>query len=319
MPPMRPPPSRAGAAAAVAGLVALVGGQAMWVRRRYGARAPAVSAVDVTVLPAGQERGVLPPVEMAAFGDSGMAGVGVAAVADTLPVQLAQLLADRSGRRVHVVGYARSGSRTADVLAEQVPLALRGALARHGVDVSVLLVGTNDVTHVSPPRALARSCGDLLDALLALGGPVVVCSLPEFRAMRALPHPLVDAAAGYAGVVRGVQRRAVRERPAVHLVDARGAVGHEFVRDTATMSGDSFHPSATGYRRIAETMAPAVERALAAGRSRTRTAEPAADQAGPRPLPRQGPAVHSDSRGRVSSRCRTDERPTSECRTDERM
>lgn len=237
---------------------ALTCAQASLVRRRYGNLAPGVLEVDVTVAPTRRSSGGLLPVELAAFGDSAMAGVGVEHAADSLPVQLAQRVADGLARRVHVVGYGRSGARTADVLAAQVPL------ARGGPDVSVLLVGTNDVTHVTPLRRLARESDALFDALLKLGGPVVMSGLPEFRALRAVPHPLREAAIAYGAVVRGVQRRRALVRTGVHLVDVRGAVGAEFVREPATMSVDSFHPSAAGYARIADAMAPTVIAVLTA-------------------------------------------------------
>lgn len=233
------------------GLIALSGAQALRVRRRFGTLAPAVSVVDVTVAPA-ELAAVRPPLEMAAFGDSGMAGVGVERVVHSPPVQLAQRVADGLGRSVHVTGYGRSGARTADVLIAQVPLAARRP------DVSVLLVGTNDVTHLTPPRQLARSTDALLDALIDLGGFVVWSGLPEFRAIRVLPHPLREAVTAYGALVRGVQRRGALARSGVHLVDVRRDVGAEFVRDPATMSADSFHPSAAGYGRIADAMAPTV-------------------------------------------------------------
>ena len=231
---------------------ALTWAQASLVRRRYDNLPPGVSEVDMTVEPTGRSSGGLPPVELAAFGDSAVAGVGVEHAKDSLPVQLAQRVADGLARRVHVVGYGRSGARTADVLAAQIPL------ARGGPDVSVLLVGTNDVTHVTPLHRLARGSDALLEALLDLGGPVVMSGLPEFRALTAVPHPLREAAIAYGALVRAVQRRRALIHPGVHLVDVRCAVGAEFVSEPATMSADSFHPSAAGYARIADAMAPTV-------------------------------------------------------------
>ncbi|WP_448061235.1 SGNH/GDSL hydrolase family protein [Cellulomonas hominis] len=193
---------------------------------------------------------------MAAFGDSSTAGVGVDHVRDALPVQVAQRVADATGRPVHVMGYARSGARTVDVLTRQIPR------VRRAPDISLLVVGTNDVTHVTSLVALARASGDLLDALGALGAPVVMSSLPEFRAMRLLPHPLMEAVLGYGTVVGAVQRRAAGPQPRVRLVDVSRAVGREFIADGHMMSADSFHPSAAGYGRIADILAPAVLAAL---------------------------------------------------------
>jgi lysophospholipase L1-like esterase len=232
-------------------LLGLVAGQAVLLSRRYGA-SPALAPVDVTVAPSGRALISETAVELAAFGDSAMAGVGVHHVDDSLPVQLAHRVADATGRPVHVVGYALSGARTIDVLTQQLPG------VRREPDVSVLLVGTNDVTGVTTPATLARSSRALLDALVSLGAPVVMASLPKFRAMRLVPHPLLEAVLVYGAVVGAVHRNAAAMRPLVRFVDVVGAVGSEFVNDEALMSADSFHPSAAGYGRIADALVPAV-------------------------------------------------------------
>jgi lysophospholipase L1-like esterase len=211
-----------------------------------------LAPVDVTVAPSGGGLASETPVEMSAFGDSAMAGVGVDRVEDSLPVQLAQRVADSTGRLVHVMGYARSGARTIDVLTGQVPAAVRKP------DVSVLVVGTNDVTGLTAPATLARTSGALLDSLVSLGAPVVMSSLPEFRSMRLLPHPLMEAVLGYGVLVGAVQRQAAAKRSSVRFVNAVTAVGSEFIRDRSMLSADSFHPSAAGYGRIADTLVPAV-------------------------------------------------------------
>jgi len=221
------------------------------VLRRYG-ESPALDPVDIMVEPTGGAPFDGEPLEMSAFGDSAMAGVGVEQVEDSLPVQIAHRVADSTRRPVHVVGYAHSGAKTVDVLTSQVPDARREA------DVSVLVVGTNDVTGLTAPVALARSSSALLDSLEALGAPVVMSSLPEFRSMRLLPHPLMEAGIGFGALVGAVQRRAASGRRHVRYVDAVRAVGAEFVRDRSLRSGASSHPSASGYGRIADVLAPAV-------------------------------------------------------------
>jgi lysophospholipase L1-like esterase len=247
-----------GLLALMVGVVSVMGGQARGVRRRYGRSPGGLPDVDVTVVPTGGALQGLAPVEMTAFGDSAMAGVGVDEVKDTLPVQLAQRVADGAARPVHVVCHARSGALTRDVLDRQLPLASRGTA------VSVLVVGTNDVIHMTRPARLARHSGELLDALAGLGCPVVMSSLPEFRAMRALPEPLRSAVHGYGVLISGVQRRAASRRSSVRLVDVSGSVGREFVDDPSTMSADRIHPSATGYGRIADALAPTVLEVLRA-------------------------------------------------------
>jgi len=218
--------------------------------------------VDVTVTPS--EGPVSDTaVELATFGDSAMAGVGVHHVEDSLPVQLAQAVANSTGRRVHVMGYAASGARTIDVLRKQLHE------VRRTPDVSVLVIGTNDVTGVSHPVTFARTSGALLDALVALGAPVVMSSLPEFRAMRLVPHPLLEVVLAYAAVVEAIQRRAAATRPRVHFVHVRAVVGPGFILDRTTMSADSYHPSAAGYRQVANTLLPALLSAIGAVSARS--------------------------------------------------
>lgn len=230
-------------------------GQALLLQRRYQ-ETPGLPPIDCTVDPA--EASVGAPLELATLGDSAMAGVGVSAVEDALPWQLARRLADATGRSVHVTGYARSGARTRDVLERQIPS------LSPTPDVAVLVVGTNDVTHLTAPSRLRRSSREIFDAFERIGAPLVMSGLPEFRAMRLLPHPLMEAALAYGALVGAVQQRAAATRPSVHLVDVAGAVGHEFVRDAGTMSADSFHPSPAGYGRIADALLPAVVDAVGA-------------------------------------------------------
>ncbi len=73
---------------------------------------------------------------------------------------------------------------------------------------------------------------------------------------------------GFGALVGAVQRHAAARRPRVRYVDAVGVVGSEFVGDRSMLSGDSFHPSAAGYGRIADALVPAVLAALETARPR---------------------------------------------------
>lgn len=152
-------------AGGVLGGVLLVRSKLRSARRRYAAVRTSALPIDQTVLPAGSTGGDAAPVELAALGDSGMAGVGVREATDTLPIQLAHRVADALGRPVHVTGYGRSGARTRDVLDGQVPQ------LRRPVDACVLMAGTNDVIRMTPWPRLARDTAGLLDALTETGAP----------------------------------------------------------------------------------------------------------------------------------------------------
>jgi lysophospholipase L1-like esterase len=198
------------------------------------------------------------PIELVALGDSGMAGVGVSRRTDALPCQLAQRVAARTGRPVHVVSHGRAGARTRDVLVDQL-----GVDDSATADVVVLLIGTNNVLSLRPLHRLATDTTNVLAALARIGAPVVMSRLPAFGAMRAVPGGLLVAASSRAAAVRRLQLDAVRDaRGAVELVDVRALVGRRFTRERALMSPDRFHPSADGYALIAEALAPAVVAAV---------------------------------------------------------
>lgn len=240
------------AALSVLSMAALTAGQVHVARRRYAGVFSGAGVIDTTVIPPDPTLADGLPIEIVTLGDSGMAGVGVDRLADTLPVLIASRVAARTGRPVHVVSYGRSGARTRDVLSEQT------ALIPLRPDVTVVLVGTNDVTHLVAPPRLAKVTAALLANLADLGAPVVMSSLPELRAMRAVPPVVRGILELEAALVRRTQERVVGGFADVQVVDVRRMVGNEFVRDPATMSADHFHPSAFGYGRIADVLAPAV-------------------------------------------------------------
>jgi lysophospholipase L1-like esterase len=242
--------SMLGVTAAAVGISAV---QVREARRRYQNRAIYPGAVELTVVPQDPTLADGKPVELLALGDSGMAGVGVTQPAETLPALIAQRVAASTGRPVHVVSHAQAGARTHDVLVDQL------ALDVGRPDVVLLLIGTNDVTHLSRTRQLADDTALLLSRLHNVGAPVVMSSLPEFAAMRAVPLLFRVALRTRAVQVGRVQRRAVLEAGSgVSFVDVKGPLGPEFVTDLSLVSPDRYHPSRDGYARIADVLAPAV-------------------------------------------------------------
>ena len=245
-----------GIATAATGVSAL---QLHEARRRYGSRAGHPGTINLITAPPEPTLADGKPVELLTLGDSGMAGVGVTQPAAALPAQIAQRVAAATGRPVHVVSHAQPGARTHDVLTKQLALDLGQP------DVVVLLVGTNDVTHLARTRQLADDTAYLLARLHRLGAPVVMSSLPEFGAMRAVPAALRAVLRLRAVLVRRVHVRAVLDTGSgVDLVDVRGLVGREFLTNSDLMSPDRFHPSEAGYSRIADILAPAVLAAITA-------------------------------------------------------
>jgi len=200
------------------------------------------------------------PVELRMLGDSTVAGVGTDSISEALPVLVAERVARRLGRPVHVVGLGVSGARTDDVHRDQLP--------RIGsADVIVIVAGSNDVIHVTPYHRLRAQTAALLAAARARDVPVVLGGVPRFSGVTAFPRPLRDLADGYAAVQRSAQRRAVRAVPGVTFVDIAALASPRFLGRPDAMSGDAFHPGTVGYGFWADALAPAVIAAVTTARA----------------------------------------------------
>jgi len=209
--------------------------------------------VDRTV---GPDAGPAGPVELRVLGDSTAAGVGAAGVDDALPVQVAERVARDLGRSVHVVGHGVSGARTADVRHTQL------TLLDADVDAVVIVVGSNDVLHLTPTPRLQDQTRDLLEAAAATGTPVVLGGVPRFAGVTALARPLRDVTDGFAGLQREAQRRAAAQVDGAVFVDIAALASPRFAGRPEAFSSDEFHPSAVGYGFWADALAPAVVAAV---------------------------------------------------------
>ncbi len=254
------------ASATLAGLVAI--GRDMRRARRAAGLEPPAPRIAVRVDPPTtaattstehRERRAPPrPIRLVALGDSAIAGVGATRLSGCLAVQLAEHVAAGCGRPVSVHAHGMSGARTADVARQMLELE-----PADPPDAIVVVVGTNDVAHTTPPwryaRAVAQVHRDLRDRFRV---PVIACSLPEFRVITAVGTPLRQLAVGYGLLLSGLQRLVLWRMPGVWWVDARRLAGPAFLRLPQAMSRDGYHPSDLGYSLLAEALAPGVVAAL---------------------------------------------------------
>jgi lysophospholipase L1-like esterase len=211
--------------------------------------------VEARVGPAGADGA---PLRLVLLGDSTVAGVGAPTLDGTLPVQVAERVAADLGRPVSVMGYGVSGARTADVVAEQLPRVADDAAP----DVVVVVIGSNDVTHLTPPWQLRREVAEMAEAVEArLGAPVVLGGIPLFGAADLLAQPLRSVVDAYAGVLRPAQRRAAEDAGVAYVEIARDA-SPRFDGVPDAMASDGFHPSPIGYGFWADAIAPVVVEVL---------------------------------------------------------
>ena len=197
------------------------------------------------------------PLRLAMLGDSGAAGVGCDRPEETMGALLAGALADAAQRPVRLDVLAVSGARSADLDA-QVSRAL--LTPPH---LAVIIVGANDVTHFVPRRRATAHLHGAVDRLTAGGVRTVVGTCPDLGIVPPIPQPL--------RVVAGVLSRQMADAQAAAVTAAGGTpvplarlVADRFAADPARLfCADRFHPSAHGYRLLADALLSAVR--VAAG------------------------------------------------------
>lgn len=197
-----------------------------------------------------------PAVKVALLGDSSAAGYGVHRVEETPGALLASGVAERADRRVHLRCYAVVGAMSSD-LAAQIDRALPTR-----PDVAVILVGANDVTHTVLPAASVRHLVESVRRLGEAGVAVLVGTCPDLGTIQPIMPPLKQVARIWSRRIAAAQTIAVIEEGG-RTVSLASILGPEFAAAPALLFGpDQFHPSAQGYRSLAQVLLPSTLAAL---------------------------------------------------------
>lgn len=208
-----------------------------------------------------------PPIRLIVFGDSTTAGVGVDRPEDALPSLIAQRVADARHRRVHVTSYGWAGARVADLVRDQLPRSL-GPIRKGetepvlpGADIVAVVIGANDATHRTPPRAFRADLRWVLATIrdVAPSADLVLAGVPRFRGALPQVNVLIWLADQYARVLRGIGR-AEATRAGVRYADLARDVPTRVASIDELFASDRFHPSVAGYRLWADVIVESIER-----------------------------------------------------------
>src|SRR4051794_31447645 len=220
------------------------------------------------------------PISMVLLGDSSAAGYGVHRPRETPGALLATGVSRRLRRPVRLHRLAGGGSMSSG------PPYPGGAALEYEPEVAVILVGGNDVTHVSARTAAVRHLGDAVRRLRAVGCKVVVGTCPDLGAIQPIKPPLRWLARRWSRQLAAAQTVAVVEAGG-RTVSIGDLLGPAFEADPVRMFGsDRFHPSVEGYARAAAVMMPTLmtmlgeeDRAPAMGAEGVRSLPQAAHEA----------------------------------------
>jgi lysophospholipase L1-like esterase len=195
-------------------------------------------------------------IRMVILGDSSAAGYGVHRPRETPGALLATGVSRRLHRPVRLYRVAVVGSMSSG-LPYQVDAALE-----YQPDVAIILIGGNDVTHVSVRAEAVRHLGDTVRRLRAAGCKVVVGTCPDIGAIQPIKPPLRWLVAKWSRDLAAAQTVAVVEAGG-RTVSLGNLLGPMFAADPVRMfSSDHFHPSAEGYARAAAVVLPTLLAAL---------------------------------------------------------
>lgn len=193
------------------------------------------------------------PFELLVFGDSLAAGVGVAHNEDALTGHLAASLASATGRPVSWRVVARAGA-TASSLARKDLGRLADVATRCPPDLVVVLVGMNDLMRYRDLRRWRHDVRVLLRDVRAEVGDqaaIMAAGIPPVGQFPTLPQPFRAVFGRRAKVMDGILADVCASLDATHV-----RLHLEKIASGSTFfASDRFHPSADGYRQLAERLA----------------------------------------------------------------
>ncbi|MFN3602320.1 MAG: GDSL-type esterase/lipase family protein [Dietzia sp.] len=191
---------------------------------------------------------------MMIFGDSLAAGLGAADAGQVPGVLLARGLAEESGWNVRLSSKAIVGATSKGLAGQIDAVHVTGGKP----DISVILIGGNDITARNSIGPSARRVGEAVSALREAGSCVVVGTCPDLGTIKPVPQPLRTIMATLSRRLAAAQTVQVHKAGGTPVLLA-DALAPEFrARADSLFSPDRFHPNSDGYELMAGLLLPAV-------------------------------------------------------------
>ena len=189
------------------------------------------------------------PAELlyAALGDSTAVGVGTAS-GGGYPERLAARLRP-SFPRLTLLNLGESGATTSDMIADQVPRAVRARPA-----LATIGIGINDVGLQMPDAAFAVNLEEIVVLLRQAGTPLVICNIPDLALSPAIARLVPRSIYEKRIELFNEHIAASAARHGLTLIDLYGWSREVLPQRADLFSPDGFHPSASGYDVWAERM-----------------------------------------------------------------
>ena len=131
---------------------------------------------------------------------------------------------------------------------------------QHGCspDISVILVGGNDITARHAIGPSARRVGEAVGELVAAGSKVVVGTCPDLGIIKPVPQPLRSVLHTLSLRLAVAQGQQVRRAGGVPVSLAETLAPEFYAHGEHLFSADRFHPNSAGYELAAGLLLPAV-------------------------------------------------------------
>ena len=200
----------------------------------------------------------LPPLRILALGDSSITAPGVHLIDQSWIRRVANHLAERFC--VDLESIAVGGSRAADVIRDQLPLALDA-----DADLAILSVGGNDALRATSLHQFREALDHMVSALHESSGAVLVSGLGDLGTMTRLPRTArlfaSRRARSYDRAIEGVVGAYKRASKTTAWHAAWKALEDEPERYFAQ---DRFHFSEHGHGLFAQMAIPTIDALVAA-------------------------------------------------------